>query len=134
MSQTAPPPISLNQFEPVPERAFADPKHSLADLAILEQMRARLCAALAEPIAAAYGAPSPGLRIESLAKDGEPPHRLVLAAPERLLSASELTVVGFFGRRRGDAGPSVMGDIDGQLIEELVARPYVLSYSSLELR
>lgn len=123
----------LSSGELVPERRFTNPEHSLADLAILEHMRARLRSALTEPAAIAYGAPSAGPRIESLAEHGERPHRLVLAAPERLLSAHELTVVGFFGQRRGDADPAVMGDIDDQLIAELAARPYVLSYSSLEL-
>lgn len=125
--------LQLSARELIAERRFADPEHSLADLAILEYMRAHLRSALAEPAAAAYGAPSAGLRTEWLAEDGGRQQRLVLPAPDRLLSAGDLAVVGFFGQRRADADPAVMGDIDDQLIEELVARPYVLSYSSLEL-
>lgn len=124
--------IPLGPAELVADRAFTDPRHSQADLAQLEYMRACLIAALGQhslAVGAAAGQP----QIDYLAEPDKRQHRLVLAARERLLRADALTVVGFFGQRRADANPDLLGSIDEELLGEFVRHQYVLSYSSLEL-
>ena len=125
--------IRLAQAEYVPERPFANPERSLFDLAVLEYMRAQLQATLRE---VEFGSSDPharGLYIHTIKEDGDREHRQVILSRQQLLGANTLAVVGFFGQKRGTADPSVLGDVDTDLLEEFVRHTYVLSYNSLEL-
>jgi hypothetical protein len=123
----------LDQYEQTPERRFANPEHSYADVAILEYMRARLRETLGEA-AIALGDPlQRELSILSIKEDGERLHRLVILSRQQLLAAAGLTVVGFFGHKRGSANPKILADVDTDLLQEFFHHTYVLSYSSLEL-
>ena len=64
---------------------------------------------------------------------GDRSHRLVILSRQQLLNASALTVVGFFGHKRSAADPSLLQDVDTDLLQEFLHHAYVLSYSSLEL-
>ncbi len=125
--------ISLAPAESVAGRDFADPARSHDDLAQLEHMRAGLAALLGEAGLALGAAPASEPQIAYLSEAGGRQHRAVVAARQRLLAAPELTVVGFFGQRRAEADPNMLGAIDAELLGEFVQHEYVLSYSSIEL-
>jgi hypothetical protein len=64
-------------------------------------------------------------------------HRVIVCAPEQLLSGDDLYFVGFVSQRRQDVTPQIIDElfrIDQQMLSELTAIPGLLSYSSLELR
>ena len=130
---TAPNFTSLAPAELIPGREFSDPARSHDDLAQLEHMRARLAALLGEASLALGGAPSRQPAIAFLDEPSGRRHRVVLTARERLLQAADLTVVGFFGQRRAEADPGLLGSIDAELLDEFVNHQYVLSYNSIEL-
>lgn len=125
--------ISLASAESVPGRAFADLARSHDDLAQLEHMRAGLAALLGDAGLALGAAPASGPQIAYLDEADGRQHRAVVTARERLLDASELTVVGFFGQRRAEVDPGMLGSVDAELLDEFVHHQYVLSYSSIEL-
>lgn len=125
--------IYLTRFEPVPERPFAEPAHSLSDAAILDLMRERLRETLRDTSIGAGDVLGREPYTHLAVEDGERQHRMVVMARELLLGAGELTVVGFFGQRRDNADPAVLGDVDAELMQELFQHPYVLSYCSLAL-
>src|SRR5262249_18275312 len=122
----------LGQYEQTPERRFANPEHSYADVAILEFMRARLRETLEKANIEPGDAPHRELYIESIKEDGERLHRLVILSRQQLLAAAGLTVVGFFGHKRGSANPKIISDVDTDLLQEFLRHTYVLSYCSLE--
>ena len=123
----------LGSLEHVPGRRFASPEHSHTDTAILAYMRARLL----ETLRAANLAPDDPLNremyVQTLPEDGARLHRMVILSRQALLGAAELTFVGFFGHKRGDANPAILQDVDTELLQEFLNHTYVLSYSSLEL-
>ncbi|SRR6266498_1383714 len=125
--------IRLGQFEQVPNRRFADPQHSYADVTVLEYMRARLRETLCGANIDATDPVNRELYIQSIKEDGERLHRLVILSRQQLLNAATLTVVGFFGHKRSAAKPAILQDIDTELLQEFLHHTYVLSYSSLEL-
>jgi hypothetical protein len=123
----------LGQFERVLDRRFANPEHSYADVLILEYMRARLRETLGEAAMALGDPPKRELSILSIKEDGERLHRMVVLSRQQLLDAAALTVVGFFGHKRASADPTILADVDTDLLLEFLHHNYVLSYSSLEL-
>lgn len=130
---SAPTFLQLDSYEPVPGRTFAGPEHSLADANLLDYMRARLIGALREANISADDPLSRELYIQSLPEDGARLHRIVILSRQLLQTAGDLTFVGFFGHKRGDANAAIMQDVDTELLQEFLNHTYVLSYSSLEL-
>ena len=125
--------IQLGPCDEVPGRRFAEPEHSLADAHVLDAMRLRLAETLRQANISADDPLSRELYIQSLPEDGARLHRIVILSRALLQSARELTFVGFFGQKRGDANPAVLQDVDTELLHEFLEHTYVLSYSSLEL-
>src|SRR5262245_25579911 len=123
----------LGQYEATPERRFANPEHSYADVAILEHMRARLRETLGEGARAVGDPLKRELSIVSIKEDGERLHRMVVLSRQQLFDATVLTVVGFFGHKGGSLHPAILQDVDTDLLLECLHDAYVLSYSSLEL-
>jgi hypothetical protein len=58
---------------------------------------------------------------------------MVILSRQLLLNAYQLTVVGFFGEKRGEANLALLQDVDTELVQEFLDHVSVLSYSSLEL-
>ncbi len=118
---------SLGASEIVAGRPFTNPEQSLEDVGklsyMLEALRVTLQRLPDEPATRILEAPG---------QDGRG-QRVVISKWAKLRAASELFVVGFFGRKRTglDGGP--MDEMDRALIGEFDAHPGVLSYSSLEL-
>lgn len=64
-------------------------------------------------------------------------HRIAIYKYQELLFRSNFTFVGFISHKQKDLQPHIIAEIaatDHQLVNELVANPDTLSYSSLELR
>lgn len=125
--------VQLSPLEIVPDRLFAGPEHSLADANLVDYMRMRLIGVLREANIGPNDPLSREMYIQSLPEDGARLHRIVILSRELLQTASELTFVGFFGHKRGDANAAIMQDVDTELLKEFLDHTYVLSYSSLEL-
>src|SRR5438046_2033219 len=123
----------LGQYEQIPGRRFANPEHSYADVAILEYMRARLRETLREAVRGPGDPLKRELSIVSIKEDGDRLHRMVILSRQQLLDAAALTVIGFFGHKRGSASPTILENVDTDLLQEFLHHTYVLSYSSLEL-
>jgi hypothetical protein len=124
--------IRLGRLDRVPDRLFTQPEHSLTDRALLERMRARLQHTLTH---AGSGAGDPLHReqsIQHVQEDDGRLQRMVILAREQLLAPRELTIVGFFGEKRGEANHALLQDVDAELLQEFLHHTYVLSYSSLE--
>lgn len=123
-----PEPQLLGPTETVTGRPFTDPDKIETDFAALEQIRATLHATVrAMPVD-----PEPGTTLHLQQPDGRA-HRIIILNRLRLLSNAPMSVVGFFGQRRPEADPSMLQELDAELIEELNAHPSMLSYSSCEL-
>lgn len=125
--------IELGPDELVPGKAFTDPAHTLRDEEALrmllahERERARAwCDGPAESrrdvvIRETDGA---GLR-----------HLLVIPETHALIEASDILVVGFFGRPREDAQTALLFDLEEKLVEGMSAYAAhgLLSYYDLEV-
>jgi hypothetical protein len=125
--------IRLGRHDRLPDRLFTHPEHNQTDAAILDRMRSRLHDTL---IKADIGASDPlnrELYIQYVQEEHERLHRMVILSRQQLLTAGELTVVGFFGEKRGEANPALLQDVDTELVQEFLQHTHVLSYSSLEL-
>jgi hypothetical protein len=125
--------IRLGRHDHVPERRFTHPEHNQRDAAILELMRARLYDTLLRSDIGAGDERNRELYIQYVKEQHERLHRMVILSRQLLLNAYPLTVVGFFGERRGEANPALLQDVDTELVQEFLHHVYVLSYSSLEL-
>jgi hypothetical protein len=125
--------IRLGRHDRVSDRRFTHPEYSEADAAILERMRARLYDTLLRSDIGAGDPLNRELYIQYVKEEHERLHRMVILARRQLLTARELTVVGFFGEKRGEANPALLQDVDTELVQEFLDHINVLSYSSLEL-
>jgi hypothetical protein len=123
----------LTQTEYIPDRPFTNPEHSYADVAVLEYMRTQLRVTLRDVDCGPSDPQSRQLYIHTLREDGERQHRQVILSRRMLLDAKSLTVVGFFGHKRGSADPGILEDVDNDLLQEFLHHTYVLCYNSLEL-
>jgi hypothetical protein len=123
----------LSAIETVPDRPFTNPAHSRADAAILNYMRWRLHYLLSQSQIGPEHPLARELYIQTLNEERGRFHRLVILEREPLLTEAELTLVGFFGHRRGEVNPALLQDVDVELVQEFLNHPYVLSYCSLEL-
>ena len=130
-----PPPnlIRLGQLETVPDRPFTNPEHNRADAAILNYLRWRLHYMLSQSNIGPGHPLARELYVQMMQEANGRFHRIVILEREPLLTDAELTLVGFFGHRRGEANPALLQDVDIELIQEFLNHPYVLSYCSLEL-
>jgi hypothetical protein len=125
--------IILGRHDQVPDRRFTHPDHNQRDVAILDLMRARLYETLLRSDIGAGDSRNRELYIQYVKEEHERLHRMVILSRQLLLNAYPLTVVGFFGERRGEANPALLQDVDTELVQEFLQHIYVLSYSSLEL-
>jgi hypothetical protein len=115
--------VRLEPTERVSGREFTDPARTVADLAAIRTMAARLRGLLEEPA---------GVRIvEGREPDGWQ-HRVVLGTADRLGAIRDLGFVGFFAVKRTGLDHAALTRTDDELIEELPGHPGILSYSSLE--
>jgi hypothetical protein len=114
-------------------RPFTHYEANQADLDALCKMAARLRALLLETSMA----PDQAFPITVELTHGDSLRlRIVLAQWTALNTASDLAVVGFFGRRRAVVDPQIdveKDTVDLELISEFPEHPGVLSYSSMEL-
>jgi hypothetical protein len=118
--------LHLTPAEIAADRPFTDPAHSADDMRVLDVMRVHLTHALHE------NQPCPAGATLYLTEDGGRQHRIVVLNREAILSASSLSVVGFFGERHPEADAGMMDGIDNELIGEMHSFPNMFSYSSLE--
>ena len=125
--------VHLGRHERIPDRLFTHPEHSEADAAILDRMRARLYDTLLRSDIGAGDPRNRELYIQYVKEEDDRLHRMVILSRQLLLNAYPLTVIGFFGERRGEANPALLQDVDTELVQEFLQHIYVLSYSSLEL-
>jgi hypothetical protein len=125
--------IHLGRHEHIPDRRFTHPDHNQRDVAILDLMRTRLYETLLRSDIGAGDSRNRELYIQYFKEEHERLHRMVILSRQLLLNAYPLTVVGFFGERRGEANPALLQDVDTELVQEFLQHIYVLSYSSLEL-
>jgi hypothetical protein len=125
--------IRLGRHDHVPDRRFTHPEHIQEDAAILDLMRARLYDTLLRSDIGVGDPLNRELYIQYVQEEHERLHRMVILSRQMLLNTYPLTVVGFFGERRGEAPPALLQDVDTELLQEFLQHIYVLSYSSLEL-
>ncbi len=123
-------PVQLTSTEVVPGRPFTIPEGSVADLATLQYMAQTLCRIMMQSKAFPD---QPRPLILFLEEVGGRFHRVVLSRPERLLTPSDLTVVGFCGQKRPGVDRGPVDTIDEELISELPRHTDLLSYSTLQL-
>src|SRR5689334_630773 len=115
----------LSQVETVPDRPFTNPAHSRADAAILNYMRWRLHHLLSQANIGPEHPLARELYVQTLHEELGRFHRIVILEREPLLTDAELTLVGFFGHRRGEANPALLQDVDIELIQEFLNHPHV---------
>jgi hypothetical protein len=119
-------PVELNGDEVVEARPFTAAAETQRDVEVLRQMLARMRAR-----AASWNA-SPDVLVLEPAADGL---REWIRVPDAqaLLSARELTWVGFFGRARAGVGHREIHDLEAGIVDTLERVVGVLSYYDLEL-
>jgi hypothetical protein len=123
-----PEPTLLTPTETVTGRPFTDPTHLQTDFAVLEQIRATLL----DSVRSMPVEMPPGTTLY-LERPERRTHRIIVLDHRALLGGTPLAVVGFFGQRRPGADPSMLQELDAELIDELRSHPAMLSYSSVEL-
>ena len=109
------------------DRGFTDPAWSERDRAALESMAARLRAVLREEKPSVQ---AKRLDIFYLTEDDGCAHRVVIVNWAELMGCATLTVVGFFGQRRGDADMQATLMADAVMLQQFTEQPHLLSYSS----
>lgn len=123
--------LGSSQF--LSDRPFTNPAYGPEDLLVLHRMLEGLRLILTR-LSTFPGQPlSFQLRFQ---EDDGCRHRVVICNLVELLSAEELTVVGFFGEQRPNLDPELVRLIESadlELIGQLDHSPGVLSYSSLRL-
>lgn len=116
----------IGSDEMVAGRTFADPTHNDADRQALVYMASCL-----REFALASIATLPLIQVMADANGRY--FRVVICQPSKLFASDSFFVVGFFGQKRSNAVPGVLSQVDEMLVSGLVDKPYVVSYSSLEL-
>jgi hypothetical protein len=131
--------MSTQQFEPLgadesgARHAFASSAHHARDLRGLEHARSALADLLTQPGHAVYLAHAPA--VNCVGPEDED-HRIVLYHPVGLAAATALGFVGFCGFRADGLSNQIVDEInrlDLLLLDELLAYPDVLSYSTLRM-
>jgi hypothetical protein len=122
--------IQLGPSDIVAGRLFTNPEASAYDLTILQYMAETLCRVLMQPQAIPNQPRPYVLFLEEL---GGRFHRIALSKPELLLKPTDLTVVGFCGKKRPGVDRGPIDAVDEELILELSQHLYLLSYSTLQL-
>lgn len=124
--------ISLGPSERVSDRPFTNPEHNADDLAMLEYIAERVRYVLDQPHAVHH---YPRPFVLYLPEPGRLRLRIAITNPDELLSnKDDLVVVGFCGQKRPEADRSQVEAVDMELVGEFLQHPYLLSYSSLELK
>lgn len=122
--------IQLQPTEIWPGRLFTNPEAGAYDLTILQYMAETLCRVMVQT----QNIPSqPRPYILFLEETGGRFHRICLSQPEQLVAPTDLTVVGFCGKKRPGVDRGPLDSIDDKLIEEMPGHKYLLSYSTLQL-
>lgn len=122
-------PIHLDHSTILTERPFTHPDQSWGDLAHLRTLAEKLCDALNR----AEAVNPRTVFIEWQGAD-PPDCRIVVANAEELRANTDLSLVGFFGHKRGETDlATTMEAEDEALIQEFVQHPGVLSYCSQQL-
>jgi hypothetical protein len=122
--------IQLTPNEFVEEHPCTHPGHIFSDLNTLRFMVDQLWLLLENPHR--YGHLNHPV-IHHLPSPADWLHRFVLPQPERLQSAGQLTIVGFFGQRRNGVDPMKAYEFDNALVSEIPDYPDLLGYYSLGL-
>lgn len=128
---------TLNDFtrltwsEIVPDRPFTNPDHNAEDLATLQFMAGKLRDFLSQ-LETVPAQPCPFV-VYLQEADGRQ-QRIAISNFEALLTGQDLTVVGFCGQKWPEADRTPLDAVDEELIAEFLEHPYLLSYSSLQLK
>jgi hypothetical protein len=123
--------IRLERPEIIEGRPFSNVEGSFEDLVTLRYMLEALYQLLLQPVAI----PDRPRPLVLYLKEREYHlHRVTLSRPELLLKTSDLTVVGFCGRKRKGVDRGPIEALDRALIAEFSQYEELLSYSSLQLK
>ncbi len=122
--------IMLAPGERVPDRPFTDPSNSKEDLERMRFMARQLVDTYDDPIVCDF-VPGKGALCKS---DPQGRHfRIYYIQPELLFKLKNLTVVGFFGRKRPDADIRPLLRADKRFELEYQNHPGLLSLSTVRL-
>lgn len=120
----------LTRKERVPGRPFSDVEHTRADFERLRRMVHQLVDTYDDPIVCDF---TPGKR-PVCQSDPEGRHfRIYYVRPEILFSATNLTVVGFFGEKRPGAEIKPLLDADKRFESEFPKHRGLLSLSTVRI-
>ncbi len=120
--------IHLTAHDIVPERPFTHPNQTVKDLITLKYLADELSRLLETP--QVYAQHRQPITLHH-PKPDEWTHRQILNQPERLLTAPQLTIVGFLSFKRRNADVSLAQAYDKLLVAEIPQYPDLLSYSSI---
>lgn len=120
--------IRLNPHDIVAERPFTHPTQVAKDLITLRHMANELSRILEDP---RHYTQRNGSITLLQPNPTEWTHRLIITQPEQLLTAAQLTVVGFLSFKRRNADTAVIQEYDKILVAELPQYPDLLSYSTI---
>jgi hypothetical protein len=116
--------------ERVEGRSFTDPEHSQEDLSRMRLMAHQLITTYGNPVVCDF---APGKRPVCQSDPQGRHFRIDYLQPDRLFSAKDITVVGFFGHKRPDADIRPLLQADRQFERQFHHHPGLLSLSTVRL-
>ena len=122
--------VQLTPTQVIEDKPFTHIGHNAADIVGLDTLRHRLRAMLKNMTDAQWDCQQ---HLEFIEDNGKG-MRFIIVRPRQLLAATELTVVGFCGRKRHVHlhEQEEMAQVDAVLVAELCEHPDMLCYCSLE--
>jgi hypothetical protein len=122
--------ILLAADERIPERPFTDPANSLQDLKNMRQMVQRLIDTYDDPALCDF---VPGKNVVCQSDPLGRHFRIYYIRPKQLFARKNLTVVGFFGKKRPGADIRPLIRADRQFEPQLLKHDGLLSLSTVRL-
>ena len=116
--------------EPIAGRPFTDPEHSERDLARLRSMVHQLVDTYDDPVVCDF---TPGKRPVCQSDPQGRHFRIYYVQPDLLFNLKDITVVGFFGKKRSDADIKPLLAADKRFEKEFSNHPGLLSLSTVRL-
>jgi hypothetical protein len=112
--------VALERDDAVPGRPFADPAHTQADVAILEEIRAGLRRRLGS-----------GRASGTWREPGAARHLTVIPDVQALESTAPAAAVGFFGQARADVDHAPIVALERAILERAASFPGLLAYDNV---
>ncbi len=120
----------LDAAERVPGRPFTDPEHSQSDLVVMRFMARQLIDTYDDPVLCDF---IPNQKAICMSDPKGRHFRIYYVRPERLFTEKDLTVVGFFGKKRENADIKPLIKADKAFEKAFVEHTGLLSLSTSRL-